>query len=56
MGINGSIEFRDNSAVQMDGGALYSTSFGQVRIFRGSHLNFTKNRGRYVSLPKLIMN
>ena len=49
MGVNGTIEFRDNSAVQLDGGALYVTSFGQVQMFRGSHLNFTNNRGKYVS-------
>lgn len=48
MGVNGSVEFTDNSAVQLDGGALYSTSFGQVQLYRGSHLNFTKNRGKYV--------
>lgn len=47
LGINGTVILNDNSATQSDGGALYSTSFGQVLLYKGSYLNFTKNRGKY---------
>lgn len=50
MSIDGTILFDDNSAVQADGGALYSTSFGQIQLFKGSYLNFTKNKGKYDTL------
>lgn len=46
MSVNGTIRLHDNSAMQSDGGALYSTSFGQVLLYKGSNLNFTKNRGK----------
>lgn len=46
MAVNGTILLNDNSATQSDGGALYATSFGQILLHRGSHLNFTKNRGK----------
>ena len=46
MSVNGTIILDDNSATQSDGAALYLTSFGQVLLYRGSYLNFTKNRGK----------
>ena len=46
MSVNGTMILNDNSASQSDGGALYSTSFGQVLLHKGSYLNFTKNRGK----------
>lgn len=46
MSVNGTVILHDNSATQSDGGALYSTSFGQVLLHKGSNLNFTKNSGQ----------
>ena len=46
MTVNGRVDFEDNNAESVDGGALYLTSYGQVVLQRGAQMNFIGNRGR----------
>ena len=43
--IAGQVSFIANDGVGIDGGAIFATSFGQLRLLSGGSLNFTDNRG-----------
>lgn len=43
--LNGTLDFVGNDAINVDGGALYIVSHGQVVMERGSQMNFIENRG-----------
>ena len=43
--LNGTVDFIGNNAENLDGGALYIISHGQVVLQRGSQMNFIENRG-----------
>ena len=46
--VQGNISFIGNNAEGHGGGALYLSAFGQVKLYRGSHIDFTDNTGRWV--------
>lgn len=46
--IRGGIHFFDNNGASIDGGAVYVTSLGQLELFRGANITFTRNTGMYV--------
>ena len=43
--IEGGIHFSDNNGASIDGGAVYVTSLGQLELFRGANMTFTRNTG-----------
>ena len=43
--VDGQLWFTDNNAENMDGGALYVTSYGQVALTKGATLHFERNLG-----------
>ena len=49
MTVNGRVDFKDNNAENVDGGALYLTSYSQVVLQRGAQMNFIGNRGSFGS-------
>ena len=44
--VKGKVSFVGNNAESYEGGALYLSAFGQVELYRGSHIDFVENRGR----------
>ncbi|CAI8022048.1 hypothetical protein GBAR_LOCUS12974 [Geodia barretti] len=44
--VYGTISFIGNNAESHEGGALYLSAFGQVKLYRGSHIDFLENLGR----------
>ena len=48
--VYGTISFIGNNAESHEGGALYLSAFGQVKLYRGSHIDFLENLGRYQSI------
>lgn len=49
MTIDGRVDFEDNNSENVDGGALYLTSYSQVVLQRGAQMNFVGNRGSFGS-------
>ena len=47
-GVRGELSFIGNNAENVEGGALYISAFGQVKLYQNSHLNFINNTGRCV--------
>ena len=45
MTVAGILDFTENSAEGVDGGALYILSYGQVVMQKGSQMNFIGNNG-----------
>ena len=45
MTVDGRVDFENNNAENVDGGALYLTSYSQVVLRRGAQMNFVGNRG-----------
>ena len=43
--VDGQLRFINNNAENMDGGALYVTSYGQVALRKGATLHFERNLG-----------
>lgn len=43
--VHDKVEFLGNNAVGVDGGALFSTSLGQFKLFQGADINFKHNQG-----------
>ena len=39
------MHFVDNNGASIDSGAIYITSFGQLKLFRGANITFTGNTG-----------
>lgn len=53
--VNGSILFVGNDASSDEGGALYIMEFGQMRMLKGSKMEFVDNKGRYVHSSDQVM-
>ena len=43
--IRGGISFIENNGAGIDGSAVYVTSLGQLKLFRGANITFTGNTG-----------
>ena len=43
--IQGGMHFDDNNGANIDGGAMYITSLGQLELFKGANISFTGNTG-----------
>ena len=46
--VNGNISFIGNNAENFEGGAVYISEFGQIKLYRGTYISFIDNVGRYV--------
>lgn len=44
--VHGHMYFIDNGNVGVDGGAIYSTSLGQIQLANGSRVRFDGNAGK----------
>ena len=44
--VQGKLSFIGNNAESYDGGALYITEFGQVKLYSGAQVDFINNTGR----------
>ena len=45
--VQGNLSFIGNNAERSDGGALYISEFGQVKLYSGAQVEFINNTGRY---------
>ena len=45
--VQGNLSFVGNNAERSDGGALYISEFGQVKLYSGAQVEFINNTGRY---------
>ena len=43
--IRGGMHFSENNGANIDGGAVYVTSLGQLELFRGANVTFSGNTG-----------
>ena len=44
--VEGTLIFKGNNAANSEGGALYITTFGQIKLIQGARMIFTDNIGR----------
>ena len=46
----GNLSFIGNNAENIEGGAVYISAFGQIKLYRGTYISFINNVGRYVGV------
>ena len=44
--VDGNLTFVGNNAENFEGGAVYISAFGQIKLYRGPYINFINNVGR----------
>ena len=47
MSVQGNLSFIGNNAERFEGGALYISEFGQVKLYSGAQVDFINNTGRW---------
>ena len=52
--VEGNLSFIGNNAESFEGGALYLSAFGQVKLYRNSHISFVDNIGRWALFGTLF--
>ena len=45
--VQGNLSFIGNNAEGYKGGAVYISAFGQLKLYRGTNIDFVDNVGRY---------
>ena len=48
--VDGNLTFIGNNAENFEGGAVYISAFGQIKLYRGAYISFINNVGRLVGV------